>query len=87
MKKIGIALIAVGLVLSAVIFTSLALAEGKAEPKQDWSKLKVVTYTSGATGFFDPDTGKLFVYDANMENCLLIRQLVTLGEPMRRLNN
>ena len=66
----------------------LALGLGAAEreaPKTDWSRLTVLSYASGVTGFFDPDTGKLYLYDMNLEQCHAIREITKLGEPMRRL--
>jgi hypoxanthine-guanine phosphoribosyltransferase len=87
MKKTNLAVLIVCLLVGAGVFVSTVMAQGKVDAKQDWSKLKVVTYASGLTGFFDPDTGKLYVYDANMENCVVVRQLVTLGEPMKKLKN
>ena len=87
MKKVSLMIVAVCLIVGAAIFVSTALAQNKAAPQEDWSGLKIVTYSSGLTGFFDPETGKLYVYDSNMENCFAIRQLVTLGEPLKKLKN
>ena len=53
-------------------------------PRIDWSRLKLAVYPNGGTGFFDPDTGIIYVYDADLKNCYLIQQLTTLGSPMRR---
>jgi len=50
-------------------------------------QIQVFTYTSSLTGFFDRNTGMLYLYDANLEKCTCIRQLVRLGEPMRKLQN
>ena len=48
-----------------------------------WSRLKVVTYPNGGTGFFDTETGIMYIYDAQLRNCYLIRRLNVLGDPMR----
>jgi len=53
-------------------------------PRSEWARLKLVAYPNGATGFFDPDTGIVYVYDSDLRNCYLIRQLQTLGKPMQR---
>ena len=69
---------------------ALALCIGAAEkesPKTDWSRIKVLTYPSSTTGLFDPDTGRLYLYDMNLEQCYAIRELTKLGEPMKRLRN
>jgi hypothetical protein len=62
-------------------------AKSQQEPKANWAKLKIVTYASGVTGFFDPSSGKLYLYDSNLENCFAVRQLITLGESMKKLKN
>ena len=87
MKKASFVSLTACLLVGAVIVASTVLAQGKVDSKEDWSKLKIVTYASGLTAFFDPDTGKLYVYDSNMENCCAIRQLVALGEPLKQLKN
>ena len=53
-------------------------------PKTDWSRLKVFGYPNGATGIFDPDTGTIYLYDANIDRCYMVRELTTLGERMRQ---
>jgi hypothetical protein len=54
-------------------------------PRHDWSKLKTMTFSTGVMGFFDPDTGRIYMYDVNLENCYSIREMTELGEPMRRV--
>ena len=87
MKRVTIFVTATFIIACIAIFTSVVLAQDNDKTKQDWSKLKIVTYSSGVTGFFDPDTGKLYLYDANLERCLTLRQLTELGEPMTKLRN
>jgi hypothetical protein len=74
-------------VCGAALGLSLAFCLGAADkaaetPKTDWSRLKIVTYPSGITGFFDPDTGRLYVYDGKLERCAFVRELKTLGQPL-----
>jgi hypothetical protein len=52
--------------------------------KPDWARLKFMAYPNGATGIFDPDTGMFYMYDINLDRCYLIRELVALGDPLRR---
>jgi hypothetical protein len=61
-----------------------AVAAAADTPKSPWARLKVVTYRNGSTGFFDEDTGIMYVYDGDLRNCYLIRQLRVLGDPMER---
>ena len=75
------------LVTFAVVFSSKAFAQAKPAVTTDWSKIQVVTYASGLTGFFDPNSGKLYIYDSNWDKCFCIRQLTQLGEPMQKLKN
>jgi hypothetical protein len=83
--KQAVAWLAGGLLLGVVL--ALNIGADEAKPKQDWSKIQMVTYSSGLTGFFDPAAGKLYLYDANIEKCFMVRELTTLGEPMKRLQN
>ena len=61
---------------------TLALGAGT-PPKSDHSRLTVFTYPSGTTGIFDPDTGRIYVYDMNLASCISIREISALGEPLR----
>lgn len=72
---------------TAISVLALALGLGavdKPVSATDWSRLKVVSYPNGATGFFDPDTGTIYVYDSELARCSLIRKIGTLGAPLRR---
>lgn len=71
----------------AIFGLSIALCLGAVEkqaPSTDWSGLKVVSYPNGGTGFFDPATGTIYVYDSDLSRCYLIRKMGALGQPMRR---
>ena len=82
-KQNSVWMFACGTLLGICLTLCLAAAEKEtASPKQDWSRLKLTTYPGGATGFFDPATGKLYLYDADLKKCYLTRQLTTLGEPL-----
>ena len=82
--------VAVGLILAialSVILCSSSSLKARQETTKDWSRLTVISYASGLTGFFDPKTGRVYLYDSNLENCFLIRQLTELGEPMKKIKN
>ena len=64
------------------ISLTLAIGAGTA-PNPSRSRLTVFTYPSGTTGFFDPDTGRLYVYDMNLATCISVREIGTLGDPLR----
>ena len=59
-------------------------AAATTQPGRDWSKLKPIAFPTGVLGFFDPDSGRIYMYDVNLENCYSVRQLTELGEPMVR---
>jgi hypothetical protein len=54
-------------------------------PAPRFENLRVFAYPNGLTGVFDATDGKLYLYDANLERALHIRQLNKLGENMQRV--
>ena len=67
------------------IFLTLAIGAAGSPMKSDRSRLAIFSYPSGTTGVFDPDTGRLYVYDLNLVNCLSIREIGNLGEPWKAI--
>lgn len=86
-KNVAVVVMCAIVGLAVAIAVPRILAKDNTESKQNWSRLEMATYTSGLTGFFDPDTGMYYVYDSNLENCFMIRQITTLGEPMKKIKN
>ena len=81
-------LVASVLLAAAALLVSLQRESAAQQPPQpDWSHIQVVTYASGLTGFFDARDGKLYLYDGNLEKPFIVRQIQTLGEPLKRLQN
>jgi hypothetical protein len=77
-----------GVILSAFaasVFMPSSIAQDNQPQMQP--QLEVFTYSTGLTGFYDRNTGLLYLYDTNIEKCTCIRQLVRLGEPMKKLRN
>jgi hypothetical protein len=70
-----------GVRTNAILKASPMAATTETQPAA-WSRLKVVAYPNGATGFFDTETGIMYVYDADLRNCYLMRQLKSLGDPL-----
>ena len=52
----------------------------------DFSGVQMVACENGLTGFFEQQTGKLYVYDSALEQCVAIRQIAALGAPLQALN-
>ena len=53
-------------------------------PGQDWSKVEIVGYGSGMTGFFNRADGCFYLYDQKLDRCVLRRRFVKLGEETER---
>ena len=75
-----------GLVLGVSLALTLG-ADKNAQPAKPESHLQIVTYPTGNTGIFDPDTGTIYLYDVNLASCYSIRRISKLGDPMQRLVN
>lgn len=72
-----------GTLLGFTLAFCLGAADKAAPPaKKDFSHLQVVSYPNGGTGFFDSQTATIYVYDADLKNCYMTRQMVTLGDPL-----
>jgi hypothetical protein len=80
--------ILLGALIAGLFLVPLAATSGgNQEAKPDWSQVQVVTYSSGLTGFFDAATGKLYLYDSNLDECFLIREVEELGKPLKKIKN
>lgn len=79
-------LIVVALAVSLAVFASFNSTTG-AQPRlfMKFENVEVVTYASGLTGFFDRETGVLYVYDSQWNKCMSMRRLDKLGSPMVNL--
>jgi len=86
MSKNSLAAIITSLIVGITIFVTTALAQEKSKVNHDWSKLKIIAYQSGRTGFFDPNTGQFCVYDTNLKECIVNQKLTKLGDRMIREN-
>lgn len=77
-----------GAILTAFLMGSfLPFSSAQERPPQTFESLQPVAYASGMTGFFDRNTGMMFVYDASLDKCVFVRQLVRLGEPMKKIRD
>lgn len=47
--------------------------------------LQFFTYPNGNTGIYDPSTATIYIYDYDLAQCLNVRELTSLGSPMRRV--
>ncbi len=79
-------LIVVVLAVSLAVFASLS-GTTDAQPRlfMKFENVEVFTYASGLTGFFNRETGVLYIYDSRWDKCTSIRRLDKLGSPMVNL--
>ena len=81
-------LVVVVLAFAVAAFAFLGETSGAQQRRMaQFDRVEVITYASGLTGFFQRDTGTLYVYDAKWEKCIAVRKLNTLGLPMTDVRN
>ena len=74
-----------GALLGVCLMLCLGAAEKEVAPvKKEPAPVQIVTYASGVTGFFDPNSRKLYLYDVDLKNCYLTLQFNSLGAPTSR---
>jgi len=56
-------------------------------PQQDLSKVEMMSLENGVTGFLDRSSGKLYLYDAALKECVGVRQIAKLGAPLTVLSD
>jgi len=44
--------------------------------------VQVIAYSNGQTGFFEKETGTLYLYDASLKECVGVRKISKLGESL-----
>ena len=75
----------VGACLIAAVWAVMAFSQDRQARRTDLDRLKLFTYSTGLTGFFDPATGLMYIYDFNVENLVMVRQLGVLGAPITKI--
>ena len=66
-----------------VILVVLHSKQSSADPG-DFDKVIPFTTVGGLMGFFDQSNGKVYLYDGNLQDCILVSQLEELGKSMKR---
>jgi len=59
----------------------------KGTSPREFSGIQVVACENGLTGFFEQQTGKLYLYDSALEKCVAVRQVAELGAPLQPLQS
>jgi len=78
MNKITTFLVIIIIALSFMLGTT---SQSKAQQKSFIGILPFVT-TSNRVGFFDQNTGRIYMYDDNISQCIYIGQMNQLGQPV-----
>ena len=53
------------------------------EPVHSFPGVSVFTTPAGRLGFFEQGTGKIYLYDDNLSDCVFVGQLTKLGESIQ----
>lgn len=81
MNKITAFLVIVIIALSFILGTTM---QSKATNKNFIGVIPF--FTSTRIGFFDQNTGKIYMYDDNISSCLFIGQVTELGQSIQTIN-
>lgn len=84
--KNRIVILAAGMVLGMGLLLTVGAGLGAKSDAAGWDRLKFIAYPNGVTGIFDPASGKLYLYAANLDNCYAVHQVETLGKPLAKTN-
>lgn len=60
-------------------------AQTGSAPAPKFDHLRFIAYPNGFTGVFDTTDGMFYLYDTNLLNAPIARQLTKPGEPMKRV--
>ena len=69
-----------GILLGLTLALCLGAGENEAA-KKDSPPWQVVSYPNGGTGFFDPVTSTIYVYDSELKKCYMVKRIHQLGAP------
>ena len=83
MNKITIFLLVVVMALS---FCLVMTMKATAQQKSFVGVMPFVT-SSDRVGFWDHTTGRVYIYDSNIKNCLFVGQMRDLGQPLQTLSS
>jgi hypothetical protein len=74
------------LVLLAVVLR-VGVPSSLAAPSAPPAFAGVVPFTTvgGLMGFFDSRDGKVYLYDGNLDKCVMVKQVQRLGQPLKKL--
>ena len=68
-------------VAAGIVFQKYVQAE---EEMHSYPSVVPFGVGAGRVGFFDRTTGKLYIYNENLDNCVFIGQMAQLGQPFKK---
>lgn len=73
--------------VTLLIFMSIFIGSTMTSMAQGKSFAGVVLFNTpaGRLGFFEQNTGKIYLYDDNLSRCVFIGQLMELGQPIQEI--
>ena len=83
MNKITVFLLIVIMTLSFIVGATM---QGKAQNKSFAGVIPFVSSTD-RVGFFDQSSGKIYMYDSDLSECLFVGQLAGLGQPIQKMQS
>ena len=74
------------IVITALSFTLGATMQSKAQDKGFSGVVPFVT-SNDRVGFLDQNTGRIYIYDNNIANCVFVGQIQSLGQPIQVISS
>ena len=72
------------IVITALSFVLGATIQSKAQNKSYAGIMPFVT-SNDRVGFLDQNSGKIYMYDSNISQCVFVGQIQSLGQPIQAL--
>lgn len=71
----------VAIALAAILYLKPSCAESG-----NFAGVMPFTTGSGFTGLFDQNSGKIYIYDDALNNCISVYQVEKLGQPIKHIS-
>jgi hypothetical protein len=73
------------LAISYVVVFTTGRSQAAAPVMHSFPGVTTFVTPAGRVGFFEQGTGKIFIYDNNLTECVYIGQMSALGDPVEKL--
>lgn len=85
MKNKFYVLACITVLVFASIFIGSTMNSMAQEGGRNFSGVSLFNTPAGRLGFFEQNTGKIYLYDDNLSRCVFIGQLKELGQPIEKI--